>query len=61
MTISENPRQLPDRSKASAALLDLVRKSLDDDKAENVVVIDLKSKSAFADYMVIATGRSTRH
>jgi ribosome silencing factor RsfS/YbeB/iojap len=60
MTISENPRQLPDRSKASAALLDLVRKSLDDDKAENVVVIDLKSKSAFADYMVIATGRSTR-
>jgi len=38
----------------------LVRQSLDDDKAEDVVVIDLKGKSAFADYMVIATGRSTR-
>ena len=32
----------------------------DDDKAEDVVVIDLKGKSAFADYMVIATGRSNR-
>ena len=63
-TISEKNasegRTLPDRSKASAAQLALVRKSLDDDKAENVVVIDLKGKSAFADYMVIATGRSTR-
>jgi nicotinate-nucleotide adenylyltransferase len=59
-TISESPRLLPDRSKASAAQLELVRKSLDDDKAEDIVVIDLKGKSAFADYMVIATGRSTR-
>jgi nicotinate-nucleotide adenylyltransferase len=57
---SSGGRSLPDRSKASAALLELVRTSLDDDKAENVVVIDLKGKSAFADYMVIATGRSTR-
>jgi nicotinate-nucleotide adenylyltransferase len=59
-TNSSGGRALPDRSKASAALLKLVRTSLDDDKAENVVVIDLKGKSAFADYMVIATGRSTR-
>ncbi|HTE80247.1 MAG TPA: ribosome silencing factor [Reyranella sp.] len=40
--------------------LALVRRSLDDDKAEDVVVIDLAGKSAFADYMVIASGRSTR-
>ncbi|MBP6770333.1 MAG: ribosome silencing factor [Reyranella sp.] len=53
-------RTLPDRSKASDALLELVRQSLDDNKAEDVVVIDLKGKSAFADYMVIASGRSTR-
>ena len=53
-------RQLPDRSKASAALLALARHSLEEDKAENVVVIDLKGKSAFADYMVIASGRSNR-
>ena len=55
-----NPRQLPDRSKDAEALLALVRRSLDDDKAEDVVVIDLKGKSAFADYMVIASGRSNR-
>ncbi len=37
-----------------------MRRSLEDDKAEDVVVIDLKGKSAFADYMVIASGRSNR-
>lgn len=34
--------------------------SLDDDKAEDVVTIDLRGKSSIADYMVIASGRSTR-
>jgi len=58
-TIPET-RSLPDRSKATEAQLELVRRSLDDDKAEDVVVIDLKGKSAFADYMVIASGRSNR-
>jgi ribosome silencing factor RsfS/YbeB/iojap/nicotinate (nicotinamide) nucleotide adenylyltransferase len=53
-------RQLADRSKATAAQLALVKKSLEDDKAEDIVVIDLKGKSAFADYMVIASGRSNR-
>ena len=59
-TIPDTTRQLPDRSKDAEALLALVRRSLDDDKAEDVVVIDLKGKSAFADYMVIASGRSNR-
>ena len=53
-------RQAPERGKDTDALLALVRRSLDDDKAEDVVVIDLKGKSAFADYMVIASGRSNR-
>jgi ribosome-associated protein len=44
-----------------AKLLKLVEKSLEDDKAENVVAIDLKGKSSIADYMIIATGRSSRH
>lgn len=34
--------------------------SLDDDKAEDIVVIDLADKSSIADFMVIATGRSSR-
>ena len=41
-------------------LLDAVLSSLDDDKAEDVVHIDLRGKSEMGDYMVIATGRSTR-
>lgn len=45
---------------SSRRLLNLVEKSLDDDKAEDVVVIDLSSKSSMADFMVIATGRSQR-
>ena len=45
---------------ASGNLLDLILKSLEDDKAEDVVVIDLKGKSEMADHMVIASGRSTR-
>ena len=41
-------------------MLALVQQSLDDDKAEEVVAIDLAGKSNIADYMVIATGRSNR-
>ena len=59
-TISDRTRSLPDRGKATDAQLALVRRSLEDDKAEDIVVIDLKGKSSFADYMVIATGRSNR-
>ena len=39
----------------------LVQESLDDDKAEDVVVIDLSGKSSIADFMVIASGTSSRH
>jgi ribosome-associated protein len=42
-------------------LLKLVEKSLDDDKAENVIVIDLAGKTDIADYMVIASGATQRH
>ncbi|MEX2454858.1 MAG: ribosome silencing factor [Rhodospirillaceae bacterium] len=41
-------------------LLTAILKSLDDHKAEEVVVIDLKGKSDIADFMVIASGRSSR-
>jgi ribosome-associated protein len=44
----------------SRNLLKLVEKSLDADKAEDIVTVDLAGKSAIADYMVIATGRNTR-
>ena len=44
----------------SEALHDLVLRSLDDDKAVEIVSIPLQGKSNIADYMVIASGRSTR-
>ena len=42
------------------ALHRLVLRSLDDDKAIDVVSIPLNGKSNIADFMVIASGRSTR-
>lgn len=48
------------RPRAVSKLLGLVEHSLDKDKAEDVVVIDLAGKSSIADYMVIASGRSQR-
>ncbi len=42
------------------ALLALVLAQLDDDQAQDVVTIPLSGKSSMADYMVIASGRSTR-
>ncbi len=44
----------------SEELLARILSSLDDDKAEDVVSIDLRGKSEMADYMVIASGRSSR-
>lgn len=44
----------------SMSLLDLVLNSLQDDKAEEIVTIDLKGKSTIADHMVVASGRSSR-
>ena len=38
-----------------------IEKILDNNKAKNIVSIDLKKKSYIADYMVIASGTSTRH
>ena len=44
----------------SDQLLDAILTSLDDDKAEEIVKINLRGKSEMGDWMVIASGRSTR-
>lgn len=44
----------------SDTLLDQVIHSLTQDKAEEVVQIDLRGKTQMADHMVIASGRSSR-
>jgi ribosome-associated protein len=45
---------------SSEDVLACVLSSLDDDKAEDVVQIDLRGRSDVADYMVICSGRSSR-
>jgi ribosome-associated protein len=42
-------------------LLKRILASLDDDKAENVITIDLQGRTALCDAAVIASGRSSRH
>ena len=42
-------------------LKQIVIKTLDINKAQDIVSIDLKDKSSMADYMIIASGTSSRH
>jgi ribosome-associated protein len=42
-------------------LLKLILEGLDEEKASDIVTIDLKGKTNFADFMVIVTSRSQRH
>ena len=41
-------------------LLEVIIASLEDDKAEEIISIDLRGKTSIADSMIIASGRSTR-
>ena len=43
------------------AVAESLAKSLEDDKAEDLLFIDLQGKSSLADFMIIASGRSGRH
>ena len=38
-----------------------IEKILDRNKAQNIITINLKNKSYIADYMIIASGTSSRH
>ena len=42
-------------------LKEIVINTLDLNKAQNIVTIDLKDKSSMADFMIIASGTSSRH
>ena len=39
----------------------IIINTLDLNKAQNIISIDLKDKSSMADYMIIASGTSSRH
>ena len=57
---AHSPARVSEGTDPSAALHELVLKSLDDDQAVETVSIPLAGKSTIADYMVIASGRSSR-
>ena len=42
-------------------LKQIILKTLDLNKAQDIITIDLKDKSSMADYMIIASGTSSRH
>lgn len=42
-------------------ILQIITDTLDDMKAEDVLVIDLEGKTSIASYMVVASGTSNRH
>ena len=46
---------------SSSSLTDKIFSILDDAKAEDIKIIDLRNKSSVADYFVISTCRSSRH
>jgi ribosome-associated protein len=60
--VSSRRAQSPSRLPPSAqTLLSRILTSLDADKGEDIVTIDLEGRSSVADALVIASGRSGRH
>ena len=64
-TLSRKTRVSPKSSSRAAGseeeLLARIVKSLDDDKAEDILTIDMKGRSSLCDALVVATGTSSRH
>lgn len=42
-------------------ILEIIKTTLDDNKAQDIEVIDLRGKTSIASYMVVASGTSQRH
>jgi ribosome-associated protein len=53
--------KMPNPAPSTEQLLDCVRKATEELKAKDLVEIDVIGKSSVADYMVIASGTSSRH
>lgn len=58
---TKRPQSKSRLSASDQTLLSRILASLDADKAEDIVTIDLEGRSSVADALVIASGRSARH
>ncbi len=61
ITSTDAAREQAGIADESASLESLIMSRLDDDKAQDIVHIDLKDKSSVADSLIVASGRSHRH
>jgi nicotinate-nucleotide adenylyltransferase len=59
-TVTKLPRRPRKVAIPAAELLRRIIESLEDGKADDIVTIDLAGKTAIADFMVVASGRSSR-
>ena len=59
-TNNNSPAQNGDYKESSDTLLNCIIKSLSENKAENITTIDLRGRTSIGDFMVVASGRSTR-
>ena len=49
------------KKESGKKLLEFIKKALEADKIEDISVIDLEGKADFAYFVVVATGRSSKH
>ena len=61
MATARKKPPVPAPEPAAPQMIDVVLKSLDDAKAEDIVAIDITGKSSLSDHMVVTSGRSNRH
>lgn len=59
-TLNPRTRRKQPQPAALPSLLELIQRTLEDGKAEDIVTIELAGKTTIADQMVIASGRSAR-
>ena len=59
-TNNTSPTQNEEFKESSDTLLNFIIKSLSENKAEDITTIDLRGRTSIGDFMVVASGRSTR-
>ena len=59
-TNNTSPTEKSKFKESSDTLLNYIIKSLSENKAEDIATIDLRGRTSIGDFMIVASGRSTR-